>query len=284
MQIILIVRCKDEPFIHEFVEYYMNEGVDRILIYDDNSKKEAYDKINDKFLPHVEIMKSEASCSTLEKLNDQFNNCYEKIQNYDWVIYVDADEYITSKDGKNIRTHLETTFAGFDYIKIPWVMMARNKRVKNPKSLLQDVIHRWNHDIKHIPKIKSTTSKFRSMYNAILTKAIFNPKKFKKLQPHGPIPPTDLESVKAVDSVHLKPFEMIPGHKFYNAFREHHISSAILLCYHYRFCSEEHVYYKHENTVHNFENIKACLNYDYPDLIDTTLRDKSISNSKKLLK
>lgn len=287
MQIVLIVRCKDEPFIHEFVEYYINEGVDHILIYDDNSKNEAYDKIDDVFLPYVEIMKNKVSCPTLKNLNNQFNDCYEKIQNYDWAIYVDADEYISSKDGKNIRTHLETTFKGCDYIKVPWVMMARNKRVKNPESLLQDVTHRWNHDINHIQTIKSTTQKFWPMYHAILTKAIFNPKKFKRLQPHGPESPEDFENIKAVDSVHLKPFKMVSEHKFYKKFREHDISSAVLLCYHYRFCSEEHVYYKHENTVykhentvHNSENIEACLNYDYPDLIDNTLRDKSILNSK----
>lgn len=285
MQIILIVRCKDEPFIHEFVEYYINEGIDHILIYDDNSKNEAYDKIDDVFLPYVEIMKNKVSCPTLNNLNNQFNDCYEKIQNYDWAIYVDADEYISSKDGKNIRTHLETTFKGCDYIKVPWVMMARNKRVKNPESLLQDVTHRWNHDINHIQTIKSTTQKFVPMYHAIGTKAIFNPKKFTRLQVHSPVPPEDFENIKAVDSVHLKPFKMVLGHERYKEFREHDISSAVLLCYHYRFCSEEHIYYKHQNTVYNFENIEACLNYDYPDLIDNTLRDKSILYSKtKILK
>ena len=35
----LITRCKDEIYIDEFVKYYLNEGVDKIMILDDNSNK-----------------------------------------------------------------------------------------------------------------------------------------------------------------------------------------------------------------------------------------------------
>lgn len=269
-----MTRCKDEPFIHEFVEYYINEGVDHILIYDDNSEKGTYDKIDNNFLPYVEIIKNDTSCSSLANLNLQLNKLYYKTENVDWVICVDIDEYITSRDGKTIREHLETTFSEFDYIKIPWVMMARNGRIKNPDSILKEVIHRWNHDICHVPKEKTYHFKFRPLYISIPTKAIFKPKKFKKLEPHGPTFPIDRKNIKAVDSVYIKPFEIIPNHKYYNKFREKDISSAILLCYHYRFISEEHIYTKHKNTVYNFQNIKVCLDYDYPDLIDTTIKDK----------
>ena len=45
----LIVRCKDEPYVTEFVNYYLQQGVDMIHIIDDNSNKEIYkDVINNK--------------------------------------------------------------------------------------------------------------------------------------------------------------------------------------------------------------------------------------------
>ena len=45
----LIVRCKDEPYVFEFVNYYITQGVDKIYIIDDNSNKEIYkDVINNK--------------------------------------------------------------------------------------------------------------------------------------------------------------------------------------------------------------------------------------------
>ena len=31
----LITRCKDEYFVEEFCDYYLNEGVDQIIIIDD---------------------------------------------------------------------------------------------------------------------------------------------------------------------------------------------------------------------------------------------------------
>lgn len=271
----LMTKCKNEYFIHEFVEYYMNEGIDYILIYDDNSEHGTYDKIDVNFLPNVEIIKNDTSCKNRNILNSQLGKLYEKTKNFDWVICVDVDEYITSRDGNTIRTHLETTFSEFDYIKIPWVMMARNGRVKNPDSLLREIVHRWNHDIPHFPKITTAHPKFQPMYNFILTKAIFKPQKFRGLEPHGPISPIDSENIKAVDSVRIKKFNVNNrGHKFFASLREKDISSAILLCYHYRFCSEEHIYNKRENTIYNFQDIELCLGYDYPELIDTTIKAK----------
>ena len=42
----LITRCKDEFFIKEFCDYYLSQGVDKIIIIDDNSNnKNIYNNI-----------------------------------------------------------------------------------------------------------------------------------------------------------------------------------------------------------------------------------------------
>ena len=42
----LITRCKDEFFIKEFCDYYLQQGVDKIYVIDDNSNnKSIYNKI-----------------------------------------------------------------------------------------------------------------------------------------------------------------------------------------------------------------------------------------------
>ena len=41
----LIVRCKDEPYVTEFVNYYISQGIDMIHIIDDDSNKEIYKDI-----------------------------------------------------------------------------------------------------------------------------------------------------------------------------------------------------------------------------------------------
>ena len=73
-----------------------------------------------------------------------------------WFMFVDADEFITTRrnSNKTIREELETTFKDVDLIKIPWVNFTANGRDKNPDKVLIDTNWRWNHDKKH-PTLKS---------------------------------------------------------------------------------------------------------------------------------
>ena len=195
----LITRCKDEIYIDEFVKYYLNEGVDKIMILDDNSDKNIYKNIihNDK----VEItfdndIISKRSIFTLYK---------KVIPLFEWIIYVDVDEFITTKHNKQntIRDELLTTFKNAMCIKIPWVMMSCNNIEKNPVSLLETNIYRWNHDKRHI-NTKTDIHKFRCRYDGIEVKCIFKPKYFNDLYDHHPIYPITNNTV-IVESVYNKP-------------------------------------------------------------------------------
>ena len=190
--IALIVRCKEEKYITEFVNYYIKQGVDKIYIVDDNSNKEIYSdiisnkKINILFDKDIINKKS-------------INNLYKKIKNnYEWIIYVDVDEFITTKKNinKTIREELQTTFKDVMCIKIPWVIMSSNSIVNDPKSLLQTNIYRWNHDKKHINNI-SDVNKFRCRYENIEVKCIFKPKYFDDIFDHNPILP-NIKNIKII--------------------------------------------------------------------------------------
>ena len=90
----LITRCKDEIYIDEFVKYYLNEGVDKIMILDDNSDKNIYKNIidNDKVIITFDNnIISKRSIFTLYK---------KVIPLFKWIIYVDVDEFITTKHNK----------------------------------------------------------------------------------------------------------------------------------------------------------------------------------------
>ena len=91
--------------------------------------------------------------------------------NYEWVIYVDVDEFISTRKNLNhtIKDELETTFKDAHCVKVPWVMMSCKLRETNPKSILNEITYRWNHDIRHPHKVK----KFRCRYHSIETKCIF---------------------------------------------------------------------------------------------------------------
>jgi hypothetical protein len=278
MKIALITRCKDEPFVHEFVAYYVNEGVDNIFIYDDQSNMGTYDKIDTKYKDKVTIINSKNHISNKAVLNNMLNALYKRVKSFDWVINVDMDEFVTANDDKTIRTHLETTYKDVDRIKIPWVMMTRNGRIKNPNSLLRDITHRWNHDLTHMSD-NLPDYKFRCYRNLIPCKSIFKPSKFRKCGIHNPYQPYDITTVKNVDSVYNGFFDMKPKKSIhYEYFNEECIKNATLLCYHYRIYSEECVLNKLNGCVYNFDAVKM-LDYDYPEVVDFKMRDKANSYS-----
>jgi hypothetical protein len=274
--IALITRCKNEPYVGEFVNYYLNQGIDHIYILDDMSKDGTFAKVlnNDK----VTITQHK-----IESWDKQFVGCqnvYKGIKDkYEWIIVIDMDEYITAIKNINntIKQELETTFKDYDCIKIPWVMMSCNSIKKNPEILLETNIYRWNHDNKHNNTVNNIR-KFRCRYNAIEVKCIFKPKFFDSISMHVPI--SNNKSLKVVDSIYLK--ESI-NDGFYNNLRENDIKIGYLLCYHYRIISMESCLKKIRSNLHyNKFKISDLLSTDYPEIEDETLKKKSLKQQNLL--
>lgn len=272
--IALIVRCKNEPYVTEFVNYYIKQGVDKIYIIDDNSNKEIYkDVINNK---NVIIIFD--NNNTIKSSDTQFDGCkkiYKKIKNlFEWFIIVDMDEYITTKKNinKTIREELKTTFKDSMCIKIPWVMMSSNSIEKNPDSLLKTNVYRWNHDNKHTND-NCNKRKFRCRYENIEVKCIFKSKYFDDITMHHPLKP-NCNNIKIVESIGATNQELS---YIYKNLREKDIKDGYLLCYHYRIVSIENCLDKIKNNLmyKNYE-LSDLLSNDYPEIIDETLKIKSI--------
>jgi hypothetical protein len=262
----LIVRCKNEPYVKEFTDYYLGQGVDKIFIFDDNSSKETYKDVieNEK----VEIIARE---NKNKHVNDDFQDFYKKIKNkYTWMILVDMDEYITTKKNSSntIKKELETTFKDATCIKIPWVMMSCNSIEKNPESLLQTNIYRWNHDKRHS---NNRVSKFRCRYDKIEIKCIFKSAFFENINDHHPlIPLTNVVTVESINNTNQ------PLDPFYHNLREKDIKEGYLLCYHYRIVSVENCLNKIKyNCFYKNFTLEDLMSNDYPEVIDETLKVKT---------
>lgn len=264
----LITRCKDEFFISEFCEYYLEQGVDKIYIIDDDSKDKSI----------YESLLSNKSVVILYKKNlfagnqmKEADALYKEIRNeFEWIISVDVDEFITTKKNTNntIRQELETTFKDCDCVKVPWVMMACNNLEHNPTSVLKTIVHRWNHDKKHMHKI----SKFRCRYNKIEVKCIFKTETFGGLSIHHPsLPSKRVEHVRIVESVFGNTQQLNP---FYSNLRESHIANGHLLCYHYRIISRENCLNKLSKAQYRRYSVEDLMASDHPDLVDNTIKEK----------
>ncbi|MCP4341767.1 MAG: glycosyltransferase family 92 protein [Desulfobulbaceae bacterium] len=272
----LITRCRNEPYVNEFVNHYVNEGVDAIYIIDDQSKAGLYKDVSQN--PLVRIVKDITFAN-----GPEIEIMYSRIKDdFDWVIIVDMDEYVTTKHNAphSLKNELLTTFKDADCVKIPWVMMAFNGIEQNPECLLETNIYRWNHDKKH--RGISREPKFRCRYEKIEVKCAFKTKEFDRCWYHGPLR-EDLTGVKVVDGVYNSPAILDP---YYNELRENDISQAFLLCFHYRGVSKEQCKQKIAGTHlkrYKHINVDDFISCDYPEIIDTTLCSKSEQRPKMFL-
>jgi len=270
----VLTRCKDERYLNDFITHYFKEGVDKIHIIDDNSKdKNIYNscKNNDKVTIHYEnnIIENNVTLTIYKKIRYDF----------EWLIFVDIDEFISTRNDQIIRDELISTFKEADCVKVPWILMGFKNQEKYPKNLLCDNIYRMNYDIKHATK---NNFKFRSRDNKIEVKCIFRPKFFSKISiknnratDHYPIIDKNYKNLNIVDSIENKKINLDPH---YLNLTENKINSSFLLCYHYRINSIEHAQDKINNNVwYQKYKLNDIVRSDCSEIIDETLKNKSIS-------
>lgn len=268
----LITRYLNEPFLEEFVEYYFSEGVNHIFIlYDIDStipiKKKIIDHKNVTIFNSINFKKRQTM---------DVNNLYSKIRNqFEWVIFVDCDEFISSTiPNKTIHDELSIRYKKADCIKIPWIMMSSGDRVDDPPTILQHLTTRWNHNLRH--PHPNNWPKGRCRYNQIEVKTISKCCKFKNLGLHHPNNPNS-NNIICIESIHNTQTDV---NAFYNNLRENDIANASLLCYHYRIFSKESAKRKLiNNKLDGYA--KGALNNlllsDYSEITDEFMKNKSIA-------
>jgi hypothetical protein len=267
----LITRYLNEPFLEEFVEYYMAEGVDHIFVlYDVDSTIPINDNVKNN--TNVSIIDS---YNFKKRQNMDVNTVYSKIRKeFKWNILVDCDEFITSTDPTHtLRQELSVTYKNVDCVKIPWVMMSSGDIERDPGSILQHLTTRWNHDLKH--PHPENWRKGRCRYSEIEVKCISKCDTFSKLGLHFPDKPNKL--FICMESIHNQPTEL---NSFYKNLREKNIANATLLCYHYRIFSKESAQRKLLNNKldgYKPNNLHKLLQSDHSDKEEMFMRNKSIA-------
>jgi len=124
MKISLVCIAKNEDnYIKEWVDYHKKLGFDNIFIYENNWVCNISDDI---------VIKIKFDGET--KQIDAYNNFIKKFkQDYDWVVFVDVDEFIVLKKHKNIKDFIKE-YGDVEYgIAVNWVLFGNNNHetVKN---------------------------------------------------------------------------------------------------------------------------------------------------------
>jgi hypothetical protein len=298
----LITRCKDEYFIEEFCNYYLNEGVDKIFILDDKSKNiDIYKNIRHNPKVFIYYCKNNSKCHTGNcnkactcnrvLANEIYKNIKDKFK---WMIYCDVDEFITSKKNHKLTIVdiLNTTYKNVDCISIPWIMMSACNK-KNPKSVLETNLYRINYDNK--PKYYCNSIKGAGKFSGqssgrqVQCKCIFKCNKFNGIHDihnnsdHHPTF-SNSKNITWIESVNN--YRVTLNYQDYDKIlTENAITSATLLCYHYRVISEEHAITKLNTNDWYKENgytIKDLVRTN-DDIKDEILKYKSFNNKLKFV-
>jgi len=272
--LVVICRIRNESNnMNAFIPYYLSQGVDKIYLLDDGST-ETYDIAQ--YGEKVELI----PVTKARRLGDQsldMKVMYDKIRTKcEWVIIVDADEFIHTRlrPDNTIRTELETTFKDVDSIAIPWLMFGTSGNVDevNP---IEKCIYRMDQDKRHPHPYK--TKKCRCKYDKIEVKSISRCCKFRTVENHYPGGP--IGRVKMVDSVKLKNRKNGCSDWWYYNLREEDIDNAVFICNHYRINSTEYAKKKCDsNTLLKQYKTNNCYRdlmiTDYNEILDTLLRDR----------
>jgi hypothetical protein len=235
----VICRVKnDHLLVESLIPHYLSQGVDKIYLIDDNSDYPY--NIQDE---RVIIVKGKLARETKKEMAD-VSQLYKQIKNQTkWMINIDSDEFIYSRKNMTIRETLQTYFKDADCVYIPWVMFSYNGREHDGKHLINDYLHRWDHDKKH--PHKNNDAKNRCRYDQIECKSIFKTNSFNCVEnPHTPCDPIH-------DNLNYKESVYNTNHKSYKYknLREKDIKNSILICNHYRFTSVDKIKQKCDKNV-----------------------------------
>jgi hypothetical protein len=270
-----ITIVKDEPFLAEFVAYHLSEGFDFIHIIDDHSVPPLH--IPEAFAARVKVWpvtgpkgapRAKWRIFSVNELNRVY--CLVRSES-DWFAVLDADEFFCTRRNpeKTVVQVLQETFRDCDCVKIPWVMMACGGREQDPESLLLEIRHRWNHDLRH-PHPQGW-HKGRCRYDSIEVKCVFRASAFASIKnPH--CPGTPVGDFRCVDGVQARPAALDP---FYPSLREEDIFNAHLVCHHYRIISRESCERKARGDVRPYKiDMKTILMGDHAEILDETMLRK----------
>ena len=134
------IAKNENLYAREFVEYYLNLGVDKIFIYDNNDLEgENFDNILNDFIRNksVEIIDVRGLSSIIIPI---YNHCYRKYKDfYDWFGFLDFDEYLFIENKQTLKDYIYSEkFNKCQLIFFNWIIYNDNGLIKyENKSLLK---------------------------------------------------------------------------------------------------------------------------------------------------
>jgi len=131
MKTILFTNARDEENILEWIKYHKYLGFTTIYIYDHLSFVSINHVVDKNSISNVIVNRIETEYIRKTKLMDESFK-YASQNEYDWMLYLDADEYLILPNDNIIDTFLEK-YNTYQQIGINWLMFGSNNHNKTPE-------------------------------------------------------------------------------------------------------------------------------------------------------
>lgn len=135
--VVAILR-NEEKFLDEWLVYHRIIGINHFFLYDDDPKL----SLQNFMLPHSDyttVIPWYGKNKPLSEMKNQIqaylhavNNC---ISGYDWVIFLDGDEFVVIKRHKNVQ-HFLSEFGDASAVSLNWHIFGHNGFYEDPERLV----------------------------------------------------------------------------------------------------------------------------------------------------
>jgi FkbM family methyltransferase len=144
MKTAICAIIKDEHlFLKEWIDWHLNLGFDAIHLFEDkgsDSHEDIVKEYDNVFLRRYEddikikeLLSEQWSSQRQQKLYDWFAK--EFSNKYDWVAFIDIDEFVFFADGYNLDKLCEE-FEPYPAVLLNWQMMGANRHITRPDSVI----------------------------------------------------------------------------------------------------------------------------------------------------
>jgi hypothetical protein len=134
-KVVLYTNARDEKNIKEWVAHHLLLGFHRIVIFDHKSKipisyvLKGFDK-------RVTVLRCVWNNPVKLRLMQTAINLSRGMR-ADWMLYLDADEFLVLPKHKNVVSLL-SKYVNYDSVSINWLMFGTNNIIKDPQGLIID--------------------------------------------------------------------------------------------------------------------------------------------------
>jgi hypothetical protein len=164
----LVAIFKNESYIiKEWIDHYLNQGVDKFFLIDNGSTDEYYSILE----PYITSCKVDLVKDAKKHAQEELYNKYflNKCRRYDWVIVCDLDEFIYGRKYCNsIKHFLSQVHNNFSQVFIPWKMFGSDgfdtMDKQQPSSVISAFTKRINNNDNKNNKFRSFTYKGKVKY------------------------------------------------------------------------------------------------------------------------